>query len=106
MRNKVREVGPLLVQLIKDHGVSSLSDALNPAHFSQLITSVSKVAGFNHETNSYAAPSLALKLGHSLKKCAMSLLLNALRYGSKDEEDKTNAFMRLCDIEWADEVSR
>ena len=106
VRNKVREVGRLLVQVRKDHGMSSLSDALNPAHFSQLATSVRKVAGFNPETNSFASPSLALKLGHSLKKCAMSLLGIALRSGTKDDEDKANGFIRLCDIEWADEVSR
>ena len=106
VRCKVREVGRLMVQLRTDHGMSSLSDALNPANFSQLVTSVRKVAGFNSDTKSFASPSLALKLGHSLKKCAISLLGIALRNGCKDEEDKANAFIRLCDIEWTDEVCR
>jgi len=64
-----REVGWLLLQLKKDHSITSLADALHPLQFQKVVSFVRQVSGFDHQTNSFSAPSLALKLDHSLKMC-------------------------------------
>ena len=83
----------------------SLADALDPTCFKNLVSSVHKVCRFSYDTMKYSIPSLALKLGHSLKKCSMILISEALQTGSKDKEDGGNAFVRLGDIEWSDPIS-
>ena len=105
VRCKLRELGRLVVQLKQEHKVHSLADALDPTCFKNLVSSVHKVCGFSYDTTKYSIPSLALKLGHSLKKCSMILISEALQTGSKDKEDRGNAFVRLCDIEWSDQIS-
>ena len=104
VRCKVRELGRLLVQL-KEHGIHSIADALDPERFKDLVYSVHQVCGFCHDTTTYSTPSLALKLGHTLKKCAVMLISEALQTSSKEVEEKSTAFIRLCDIEWADQIS-
>ena len=70
-----------------------------------MVSCVREVSGFDHETNTVSAPSVALKLGHSLKKCAVSIVAEALQTNSKQKEEKANAFIRLCELEWCSEVS-
>lgn len=50
-------------------------------------------------------PSLALKLGHSLKKCAKILAGKAIENMDESLEKKARAFHRLCEMNWTDEVS-
>jgi len=71
IRCKIRELGWLMVQVKKDHGITSLEDILDPMQFQKLVSCARKVSGFDDETNTFATPSLALKLGHALKKCAV-----------------------------------
>ena len=101
----MRELGRLALQLKKDHAIACLCDAIDPSQFQKVVSSVRKVAGFDHESNTFATPSLALKLGHTLKKCAASVVAEALQTSARDKEDKANAFIRLCEMEWSNEVS-
>ena len=101
----MRELGRLALQLKKDHAIACLCDAIDPSQFQKVVSSVRKVAGFDHESNTFATPSLALKLGHTLKKCAASVVAEALQTSARDKEDKANAFIRLCETEWSNEVS-
>jgi hypothetical protein len=105
IRCKVRECGRLLVKLREDHQIQSVADALDPINFKLLLSSVRKLAGYCDQTQTYTTPSLALKLGHSLKKCAVFQISEALQISSKEQEQKAEAFIRLCEIEWSDEVS-
>jgi len=105
VRCKVRELGRLLIQLKKDHGIQSIATALDPKYFQNVLSSVRRVAGFSDELQRFVAPSLALKLGHSVKKCAMLLVSTALQLSSKEAEEKASGFIRLCDIDWSHEVS-
>lgn len=50
IRCKIREVGRLMLHLRKDHGITSLADALDPTQFQKVVSCVRKVAGFNDET--------------------------------------------------------
>lgn len=106
VRCKVRELGRLLVQLKEDYDqVQSLADAIDPMFFRNVIVSVKKVAGYNEATGAFAVPSLALKLGHSLKKCATIQLSEALQTHSRDMEEKANKFIQLCEMNWSHEIS-
>ncbi|KAG8002337.1 hypothetical protein GBF38_018361, partial [Nibea albiflora] len=62
IRQKLREVGRLLLALRKDSAIYTLEDAVNPKNFHVVIKAVKKVSGFDEEKNSYQTPSLALKL--------------------------------------------
>ena len=83
----------------------STADALDPKRFKDLVSSVHKICGFCHDTSTYNTPSLALKLGHTLKKCAVMLISEALQTRSKEMEEKATAFIRLCNIEWTEQIS-
>jgi hypothetical protein len=104
VRCKLRELGRLLLQL-RDHGVKTITEAVHPANFQKLTASVRKVAGFDTETNAFGTPSLALKLGHAMKKCAMILLSEALQGGLSDQEANVNRFIQLRDMDWSHEIS-
>ncbi|XP_030019143.1 uncharacterized protein LOC115439448 [Sphaeramia orbicularis] len=56
-----------------------------PSNFNYVVEAVKDVAGFDEDKNIYKTPSLALKLGHSLKKIADILTCEAQMAGSDGE---------------------
>lgn len=70
------------------------------------MNAVKYLAGFDEENETYRIPTLALKLGTSLKKCAKIVKAQALLKGdiSKKKKDADD-FYELCEIEWNDTVS-
>ena len=105
VRAKIRELGRLLQVLKTEHSIQSIEHSINPSCFQHVLTSVRKVAGYDDVSGKYAVPSLALKLGHSLRKCAAILKSKGLQETNQDMEKKANAFQQLCEIEWSAEVS-
>ena len=73
--------------------------------FRNVVSAVRNEAGFHESTQSYATPSLALKLGHTLRKCAKILKGKAIEQQNNDLLKNSNDFFELCTIEWSDEVS-
>ena len=74
IKNRLRSLSKLL-QSVRDHvdnGQLSLKDMLQPRYFDAVISSVHKVCtwqlGDCNNPPSFKIPSLALKLGHALKK--------------------------------------
>ena len=63
------------------------------------------VAGFSEDKQLYQVPSLALKIGHSIKKCALILKGNDLESGQKYKAEQAKEFLQLCDIKWREHVS-
>ena len=63
-----------------------------------------KTANFNG-TNTYGTPSLALKLGHSLKKCANILKSYAIQHTDCILKSSANDFLELYSSDWAQEIS-
>ncbi|KAF3857120.1 hypothetical protein F7725_008979 [Dissostichus mawsoni] len=66
IRQKVREMGRLLMSLRSKCSLFSFEDAVKPNNFYKVIEAVRDVAGYDEEKHCYHIPSLALKLGHSL----------------------------------------
>lgn len=107
IRNVLRELGRLLKDLRGSTGNSSaqLIDFIDPKYFMTVVKSARQVAGFCEEKHTYNTPSLALKLGHSVKKCSKIVKGNALQSGDEEALTKSSAFFELCELNWTEEVS-
>lgn len=95
VRCKIREMGRLLVCLKEDRAIGSVCQALDPANFKNVVSCVRKVAGYTEGSNSYDRPSLALKLGHSVKKCSTFLRSKALQETNAEMLRRADAFDSL-----------
>jgi hypothetical protein len=103
---KMRELGRLLISLREfDEDIHSLEDAIQPQKFPAVVKCTRTLCGYKEDTNSYANPSLALKLGHSLKKCAKVKKSMALIEGNEELSRHSDAFYTLCENEWSDSIS-
>ncbi|KAM9495718.1 uncharacterized protein Hap1MRO34_020027 isoform 2-T3 [Clarias gariepinus] len=105
IRQKVREMGRLLLSLRKKYSIFSFEDAVKPNNFYKVIEAVKDVAGYDEKTHLYKTPSLALKLGHSLKKIGDIILCRAIAAENDDMIKAAERFKRLCSSEWAEHIS-
>ena len=85
----LRQLSRLLIDLRRNHTektLMTLKDFMKPQYFDKIIISVKNVCGFEEsgKTKTVGVPSLALKLGYSLKKCMATLTGQTLR-----EKDNT-----------------
>ena len=69
IKERIRQLGRFLLQMRRTSAVTCLSDCLDPQQFQSVVSAVRSVCGFDEEKHIYKTPSLALKLGHSLKEC-------------------------------------
>lgn len=103
--NKMRELGRL-VQHTKHDNIRSIEDCLDPRHFESVLLSVKTIAGYDNDTGLFNRPSLALKVGYSLKKCCKILKSKALREEDDAKEKKCKNFLALYEEEWCDRIAR
>ena len=103
---KMRELGRFLIcSKAQDLSIYCLNDILRAMKFPLAVQSTKALCEFNEVTNSYKNPSLALKIGHLLKKCAKVAKSEALIIGDLDQGTRANNFLTLCNDEWEDEIS-
>ena len=105
---RMRQLARLLVILrARSHEKeAALKSYIDTSKFDDLIEAVKELCGFNQESRlDIGIPSLALKLGHSIKRCAQVVKCSALR--SKDENviKKAKRFIDLFESEWAIKIS-
>lgn len=100
---KMREVGRLLIELQSHVSRNDLKDFLKPSYFQLMIRSVLNVSKSNKGTE--AVPSLALKLGHSLKKCGQLLRSQHLMANDFEAARESEIFVSLLENDWAELVS-
>ena len=107
IRNRVRELGRLVLQLRKNtqQPNASLESFVHPHHLSDIVKAVHDIAGFREDKQLYDVPSLALKIGYSVKKCALVLKGSALESGQKHKAERAEEFLQLCELNWRDLVS-
>uniref|UniRef100_A0AAV2JNT2 Uncharacterized protein n=1 Tax=Knipowitschia caucasica TaxID=637954 RepID=A0AAV2JNT2_KNICA len=105
MRQKLREVGRLLVCLRHDFSIHSLEEAIKPCNFQNVVQAVQKVAGFDEEKLSYRTPSLALKLGHTLNKICNIIQCRALMAEDDRLVKSAETFSKLYTSKWCELVS-
>lgn len=102
IRQKMRELGRLIL-LAKGTGkLKKIEDFYKPSNFNLVIDAVKEVAGFDTEKNAYKTPSLALKLGHGLKKIADILECDAQMKVPVDEQfiDNVRRTRNLLEKKW------
>jgi len=94
VRDKIREIARFLQQIRKLDGyeATQMRDLISPQHFSACLSAVKQLAGFDKETATYRMPSLALKIGHALKKLAMI---------RKRQEIENRSYDRIPDIDYS-----
>lgn len=81
----------------KNVKLKTLSDFFVPANFPHVIEAVKIVAGLNEETQTYKTPSLALKLGHNIKKIADVIECEAMICGDESAVHNVRMFKQICD---------
>ena len=107
IRNRIRELGRLVIQLRKNthQPNASLESFVHPHHFADVVKAVHDIAGLSEDDHLYDVPSLALKLGYSMKKCALLLKGFALECGQRCKAERADEFVQLCELNWRDRVS-
>ena len=105
VRQKLREVGRLLLCLRTDFSIPTLEDAVKPANFQKVVEAVKTVSGFNEENLSYKTPTLALKLGHTLNKICDIIHCRALMAEDEELVKSTEIFKKLQSTKWSEYVS-
>ncbi|XP_055019964.1 uncharacterized protein LOC129411849 isoform X2 [Boleophthalmus pectinirostris] len=104
MRQQLREVGRLLLCLRTEFSIHNLEEAVKPVNFQRVVQAVKKVAGFDEEKQLYGTPSLALKLGHTLKKICDIIHCRALVVEDEELCKSTDRFKKLYASKWSELV--
>lgn len=107
IRGKLRELGRLLLQLRETFGNpdACLEYFIYPEKFKTVIIAVRDMCGFSDQSHVYSTPSLALKVGHTLKKVATVLKGQGLENGDDSLYRRASAFHDLVEMRWTEEVS-
>ena len=111
MKQRLRSLAKLILCLRKKLGDEhlTLEDSLQPRHFDNIIACVQEVCswelGDSNHPQSFKTPSLALKLGHALKKSAEVDIGLATRADDTDKKIKMEEYISLHEREWGDRVS-
>lgn len=103
---RMRELGRLLLSMkAVDPTRRSLEQCLFPENWELLLKAIKDVAGYDDATKSYKIPSLPLKLGHSLSKCARIIRNRAVITEDTTLRTKAEGFLHLYQDEWSDRIS-
>ncbi|KAK3751113.1 hypothetical protein QZH41_016240 [Actinostola sp. cb2023] len=102
----MRQLSRLLQELQKQHASASLIDVIDTRYFDDIVIAVKSLCKFDEtEHLKVDTPSLALKLGHSLKKCAQLVKTIALKRNDDIMLKKAKRFLELFENEWTTQIS-
>ncbi|XP_072046466.1 uncharacterized protein [Amphiura filiformis] len=103
---KTRELGRFLISARNlSQELTSLDDCIDPRHFKLVAEAARNVAGYDDITKKYKTPSLALKVGYSLRKCAEIVLGEAYMTDDRNMARRAKKFVKLYEMDWKNEVS-
>ena len=93
--------------LVEESTNVQLSDFLRPEKFDTIVRAVRHIAGFSAENGQLEVgiPSLALKVGYSIQKCASILSGQALRLKDDARYNDIKNFQKIMKSEWEYRVS-
>lgn len=82
----MRESARLLIELrsLTKNPNAAMMEFIHPKHFRTVVAAVQKISQYDEESHQYGTPSLALKLGHTIKK--MSLVCTGKASEKGDEQ--------------------
>lgn len=111
IQQRMRQIARLLQTINASRNSSDaykLADLLTGSKFDVIVAGVHQLAGLSvHSTGRriYSRPSLACKLGHSLKKCAQMKVGIGIKDGDVMMQKDASDFLFLHNADWQDNVS-
>ena len=103
---RIREMGRMLIEMKeKCPTIDTIEKCLDPSNWEKLLTAVKCVAGFDPKTSKYSKPSLPLRLGQSLVKCAKLLKTSSIVSNNEEMRNKMDSFVELHGDEWTSRVA-
>lgn len=109
IRQSMRQLSRLLIELRQiDPSKKFLSEWLKPIYFDNLISAVKAICHVEYRIKTrpqFSTPSLALKVGYSLKKCIAIQKGIYLRSENVQAVETLNSFLSLMDLEWSSKIS-
>ena len=103
IREKMRELGRLVLELRKVDSKATLSAYIHPRKFGDIAKAARSLGGLSN--GHFRNPSVALKVGHSLVQCAGLLRTKGLVGGDSVLKQAATEFLELYKAEWKVEVS-
>ena len=104
MRQLARLLQTLCLQSKRED--SCLQEFINTSMFDTVVDAVKDLCRFDAEAHlKIGIPSLALKLGHSLKRCAQVLKSSALRRKDEETIKRAKRFLDLYEADWTSKTS-
>ncbi|XP_070401964.1 uncharacterized protein [Nothobranchius furzeri] len=105
IRQKLRELGRLLLEAKAVSPVNSVKDLIKPEKYSQVISATKRLAGFNDENGKYQKPSLARKVGHNIHSLAMFVKTEGLKMKDKQTVQDAEEFIQLYQESWRYDIA-
>lgn len=105
IRQKMREVGRMVLVAQNVTPLKKVKEFFIPKNFPHVISAVKKAAGYDPKTNTYQTPSLALKLGHSLKKISSIVESDAMMFGDDITAEYAKRYRTIHDSRWEEFIS-
>lgn len=99
---KMREISKLVkeVRLQSRKPTLSIREIITPEFFDTILKSTRVLCRFDPMNKSNSIPSLALKIGHALKKCAALISNAAIRQKDRETENTIESYLKLHNTEW------
>lgn len=91
IRQRLRELGRLLLVARKTKNIQRAEEFIYPANFNHLISAVKELAGYNPVKNTFTKPTLALKIGSSL-----GIICEFIETGNLTSEDRNWSLVRFA----------
>ncbi|KAJ8048452.1 hypothetical protein HOLleu_00777 [Holothuria leucospilota] len=107
IRTKLREMARLLIEVrvTTKEPNQNLTELIDSAKYDVVVSSARSIAGFDKSKHSYKVSSLALKVGHTLKSCALIVKAEALKIGGESAVCRSTKFLQLCELKWGEDVA-
>jgi hypothetical protein len=105
IRQKLRELGRLLLEARKVTHVKSIQELLKPEQYCQVVTAAKNLSGFSQQTGKYQRPSLARKVGHSLHSLAMYIKSEGLKKKDRQATQDAEEFVQLYQESWRFDIA-
>ncbi|CAG9835041.1 unnamed protein product [Diabrotica balteata] len=109
IRQSMRQLGRLTLEMKrKGESFQNLSEVLVPQKFDLIVNATKEICIVTSDPTKrqeYQIPSLALKIGYAIKKCASIERGQCLRRGDLKKNRQLVAFLHLLDLEWSVRIS-
>ena len=103
VREKMRELGRLLLEIRKTDSKAMLREYIHPSKFGEIASAARALGGL--KDGQFCNPSIALKVGHSLVQCASIIKSTGLIQGDSAVQKAATDFLELHKTEWKVQVS-